>query len=57
MVMDRLQGTGVITREVATDLGHVGIAARCAGVDVDTRGIIPTQHMVRSAPMFVTTRH
>jgi len=36
-VMDRLQGTGIITREVATDLGLVGIAARCDGVDVDTR--------------------
>jgi len=36
-VIDRFQGTGIITREVATDLGLVGIAARCVGVDVDTR--------------------
>ncbi|MHB1868326.1 MAG: hydrogenase large subunit [Nitrososphaerales archaeon] len=36
-VMDRFQSTGTITREVATDLGLVGIAARCTGIDVDTR--------------------
>ncbi|HZW58341.1 MAG TPA: NADH-quinone oxidoreductase subunit C [Nitrososphaerales archaeon] len=36
-VIDRFMGTGTITREVATDMCLVGIAARCAGVDVDTR--------------------
>lgn len=36
-VMDRLRNTGIITRKVAGDLGLVGIAARCAGIDDDTR--------------------
>lgn len=36
-VMDRLRNTGMINRKVATELGLVGVAARCAGVDVDTR--------------------
>lgn len=36
-VMDRLRNTGIISRQVATDLGLVGVAARCAGIDIDTR--------------------
>ena len=36
-VMDRLRATGMIARNVAVDLGLVGIVARCTGVDVDTR--------------------
>lgn len=36
-VIDRLRNTGIITRQVAIDLGLVGVAARCAGLDVDTR--------------------
>lgn len=36
-VMDRMRNTGIISRQVAVDLGLVGIAARCAGIDVDTR--------------------
>lgn len=36
-VMDRLRNTGIIPREVAVDLGLVGVAARCAGMDIDTR--------------------
>jgi Ni,Fe-hydrogenase III large subunit/Ni,Fe-hydrogenase III component G len=36
-VIDRLRNTGIITRQVATDLGLVGVAARCAGIDLDTR--------------------
>lgn len=35
--MDRLKETGTIPRKVAHDLGIVGIAARCVGIDVDTR--------------------
>jgi Ni,Fe-hydrogenase III large subunit len=35
--MDRLRNTGTISRQVAVDLGLVGVAARCAGVDIDTR--------------------
>jgi Ni,Fe-hydrogenase III large subunit/Ni,Fe-hydrogenase III component G len=36
-VIDRLRNTGIITRQVAVDLGLVGVAARCAGIDIDTR--------------------
>jgi Ni,Fe-hydrogenase III large subunit/Ni,Fe-hydrogenase III component G len=36
-VIDRLRNAGIITRQVAIDLGLVGVAARCAGIDVDTR--------------------
>ncbi len=36
-VIDRLRYTGIISRQVAIDLGLVGVAARCAGIDVDTR--------------------
>lgn len=36
-VMDRLRNTGIISRQVAADLVLVGVAARCTGVDVDTR--------------------
>jgi Ni,Fe-hydrogenase III large subunit/Ni,Fe-hydrogenase III component G len=36
-VVDRLRNTGIITRQAAVDLGLVGVAARCAGIDVDTR--------------------
>lgn len=35
--MDRLRGTGIITKKAAYDLGAVGVAARCVGIDVDTR--------------------
>ncbi|MEW6603998.1 MAG: NADH-quinone oxidoreductase subunit C [Thermoproteota archaeon] len=36
-VIDRLRNTGIISRKVAGELGLVGVAARCAGIDVDTR--------------------
>ncbi|MDG6925995.1 MAG: NADH-quinone oxidoreductase subunit C [Nitrososphaerota archaeon] len=36
-VMDRLLNTGTIARRVAVELGLTGVAARCAGVDEDTR--------------------
>jgi Ni,Fe-hydrogenase III large subunit/Ni,Fe-hydrogenase III component G len=35
--MDRLKGTGTIPKKIAHDLGIVGVAARCVGIDVDTR--------------------
>lgn len=35
--MDRLKDTGIIQKKIAHDLGIVGIAARCIGIDVDTR--------------------
>jgi Ni,Fe-hydrogenase III large subunit len=34
---DRVDGTGVLTRQAAQDLGVVGIAARASGVDTDFR--------------------
>ena len=36
-VVDRLRGTGVITRDVATALGLVGPVARASGLDRDVR--------------------
>lgn len=35
--MDRLKDTGTIPKKIAHDLGIVGVAARCVGIDVDTR--------------------
>ena len=35
--IDRLKDTGTISRQSAQDLGLVGVAARCIGIDVDTR--------------------
>ncbi len=35
--IDRLRGTGTISRKVAADLGSVGVTARAAGIDIDTR--------------------
>ena len=34
---DRVDGTGILSREVARDLGVVGIAARASGLDLDLR--------------------
>lgn len=34
---DRVDGTGVLTRQAALDLGIAGLAARASGVDVDLR--------------------
>lgn len=35
--VDRLKDTGKIPKKTARDLGIVGVAARCAGIDLDTR--------------------
>lgn len=35
--IDRLKNTGTITKEDAIAFGIVGVAARCIGIDVDTR--------------------
>jgi Ni,Fe-hydrogenase III large subunit len=37
LVLDRLQGTGVLTNRMARDLQVVGIAARASGIDADAR--------------------
>jgi len=34
---DRVDGTGILTRQAAQDLGIVGVAARASGVDADLR--------------------
>src|SRR5439155_26167345 len=36
-VVDRLEETGVLTRQAAIDLGVTGVAARASGVDRDAR--------------------
>ncbi|WP_378953494.1 NADH-quinone oxidoreductase subunit C [Pelosinus sp. sgz500959] len=35
--LDRVKGTGILTRQAALDLGVVGVAARSSGVDIDLR--------------------
>ncbi len=57
--VDRLQGTGTIPKKAAQDLGIVGVAARCVGIDIDTRRDHPyaayyTQH--RGTPQEITQR-
>lgn len=39
---DRIDGTGVLSRQAALDLGVVGLAARASGVDQDLRRDHPT---------------
>jgi Ni,Fe-hydrogenase III large subunit len=34
---DRVDGTGILTRQAASDLGIVGMAARASGIDADLR--------------------
>jgi len=36
-VIDRLKNTGILPKKSAQDLGIVGVAARCVGIDIDTR--------------------
>ncbi len=52
-VTDRLRNTGTISRQVAVDLGLVGVAARCAGVDVDAR----RDHPYAAYPSLRLDRH
>lgn len=35
--IDRLKDTGIISKKAVQDLGIVGVAARCIGIDIDTR--------------------
>jgi Ni,Fe-hydrogenase III large subunit len=37
MVMDRLEGTGRLTKKTAADFGVLGTVARASGIDVDAR--------------------
>jgi Ni,Fe-hydrogenase III large subunit len=40
-VVDRFEGTGIITREIVDELGLVGLAARACGVERDARFDFP----------------
>lgn len=42
LVRDRLEGTGVLTMELARDYGALGYVARASGLDLDTRRDHPT---------------
>ena len=46
--MDRLKGTGIIPKKIAHDLGIVGVAARCVGIDLDTRRDHPSANYLVS---------
>jgi Ni,Fe-hydrogenase III large subunit len=37
LVLDRLEGTGVLRQEVASDHGVLGYVARASGIDIDAR--------------------
>ena len=37
LLMDRLEGTGILSRELATDHGVLGYVARASGIDLDAR--------------------
>ncbi|MDD5729879.1 MAG: NADH-quinone oxidoreductase subunit C [Candidatus Omnitrophica bacterium] len=39
--MDRVEGTGILRKKTASDLGVVGLAARASGIPVDLRRIFP----------------
>ena len=41
MVVDRFEETGVITKQVAEELGFVGVAARASGIESDVRFDFP----------------
>jgi Ni,Fe-hydrogenase III large subunit/Ni,Fe-hydrogenase III component G len=41
MVLERLQGTGRLSLQIARELGVVGLAARASGIDVDLRRDAP----------------
>lgn len=51
--IDRLKNTGTITKEDAVGFGIVGVAARCVGVDVDTR----KDHPYASYPSLHLDKH
>lgn len=44
-VMSRLEKTGTVSMEKATEIGLVGMAARASGVDIDTRFDFPDKWM------------
>ena len=54
-VMDRLRNTGIIEKQMARDLGLVGISSRCIGIETDTRqthpyGYYPSINLKQKTP-------
>ncbi|SDP33057.1 Ni,Fe-hydrogenase III large subunit [Nakamurella panacisegetis] len=45
VLLDRLTGTAVLTRQQATDIGVLGFAARASGLQVDARRDDPAAHI------------
>ncbi|HEX9770711.1 MAG TPA: NADH-quinone oxidoreductase subunit C [Kiloniellales bacterium] len=55
LVLDRLEGTGVLKSELAKDHGVLGYVARASGIDIDARRDHPFaayQHLKFSVPVF-----
>lgn len=55
MLMDRLEGTGRLTRKTAVDLGVLGYVARASGIDTDARRDHPFaayRHLKFNVPVF-----
>ncbi|MBI3490770.1 MAG: NADH-quinone oxidoreductase subunit C [Acidobacteria bacterium] len=55
LVLDRLEGTGVLKSELAKDHGVLGYVARASGLDIDVRRDHPFasyQHLKFSVPVF-----
>ncbi len=48
-VRDRFVGTGIVTRDLATQLGLVGLAARASGRNYDLRADLPCEPYARLA--------
>jgi len=57
LVLDRLEGTGVLKSELARDHGVLGYVARASGIDIDARRDHPFaayQHLKFSVPVFTS---
>jgi Ni,Fe-hydrogenase III large subunit/Ni,Fe-hydrogenase III component G len=57
MLMDRLEGTGQLTQQIAKDLGVLGYIARASGINVDARRDHPFagyHHLNFKVPAFET---
>jgi Ni,Fe-hydrogenase III large subunit/Ni,Fe-hydrogenase III component G len=55
LVLDRLEGTGVLKSELATDHGVLGYVARASGIDIDARRDHPFAaypHLKFNVPVF-----
>ncbi len=55
LVLDRLEGTGVLRPELATDHGVLGYVARASGIDIDARRDHPFAaypHLTFTVPVF-----